>query len=417
MAAWIWIPPTATARELVAVWVAEQERHGYLEKRSPTAIARALGLHRNTVRYLLRDLPQLKYQPRHWRPVRRDLLPARICVSAKVLATHIDRARGEYVPTLADYERDLGWNRDRVRYAVAVLRGSEILTERQVGRKGAVRIVKRTISPPASAQKRPRRVHNSPPGHRTISPPPSFKGTSPSIHVQAHPNETLTQLPAAVAAATGGWESLRDPELRRMLAPGPDVRSLFVVLRAAGIFAGSDPKAHAFACELATAGVRTGQAISAVLAAFDPSRSEGRVRAPAALARTLLERREFERRDEPLVGHELEQHELELALDRARAAETETAIAERLERLTQAFPLKEPRAAEDLERQLIVQLIGHELERDLRRELAWIVHDRRGGLLELAEFACRCPLEGAPELFPEPVRSAILAERTRARDA
>lgn len=322
----LWIPDRARAADLVAAFVRVTGRNPNLPPayKRPTAVGRALGLHRNTVRaHLGHRLPP--FDKSRWRPIDVDLLPLRLPVAAKVLATHLRgqqaRQGGSYRPSAADLAHDLRWPLLRVKRALGRLNRAGVIVELRLRWRGSASLVQRTVvddypgsstgitfvrSPegpahkgdtgqrtkviPASAQKASRPAHKSDTGMRPSVPPHSSQYRAMSL--PPDPPLDLAELADRLAAARVTLDSMSDvlsDEFRSHLRDGPDAAALYAIATAAGIF----DSAPAWRWRAALAWVRMGWTTEAALVAVKGvvrASSQGRpVRNPAGLLRSRLD--------------------------------------------------------------------------------------------------------------------------------
>lgn len=383
-----------------------------------TMIARALGLHRNTVAAALRDLPVLTYD-RSWVPIRRDLLPLQLPVACKVLASKIDRrGSSEYLPSWSDLAGDLGWTRDRVARALRRARGVGLIVEEKSRKDARLRIRRCTKPPPIRAQNRHRRMHKTATDPCTKAPP-SPVGTCqvphpPMRRVGAHPNERLTGFIGRLEPLDG-WFALRSERVRQQLEGGPHADSLFAVLTGAGLWKTNARTRWRRARELAQEGLTTEQLLALVQAAYEPRSDEGRVKRPAALLRTWLDAGELERRPPVPVGLELrraiEQRERATASEASAELDSQRVAGE----LRAELPRWKPARVRELADRVlgVLERMGEEWLGPVR-ELAHLVGDRRGDLADVCEFVTRFPLEQLVGVLPDELGQVVLA-RARAR--
>jgi len=147
----LWVPRWAGAPELIAAFRQARLHRGTRWEDSPTWIAGQLGLERTTVWRALKDLPRTGLDAAFLAPIHGALLPVKLPVRARLLATHIWR-RGDpdpspraYRPTLRDLAEDFSWSRAQVDRTAARLRSAGLLVEEVAYVQGTKKQVLRSI--------------------------------------------------------------------------------------------------------------------------------------------------------------------------------------------------------------------------------------------------------------------------------
>jgi len=147
----LWVPKWAGAPELIAAFRRGRLQRGKRWEDSPSWIARELGLGRKTVQRAMKKLPRAGLDAGFLAPIHGALLPVKLSVRARLLATHVwrrgspDRTPGAYRPTLRDLAEDFSWSRSVVDRAVAQLRAAGVLVDEVIYVQGSKKQVLRHV--------------------------------------------------------------------------------------------------------------------------------------------------------------------------------------------------------------------------------------------------------------------------------